>query len=121
MQCPRCYHHFCWVCLHDAKGLKHYKENPDCEIEDGRLQPEAITPHLKEKYLMEGEDYVNLKFCAKCPHCNAVNEKRTRKNALDCRKCHKMFCYICNKPIQGLEHYSGRSLCHLESDFYADF
>lgn len=37
MQCPRCHHHFCWVCLHDAKGLKHYKEKPECLVEEYAL------------------------------------------------------------------------------------
>lgn len=43
MQCPRCNHHFCWTCLGDAKGLKHYKEKPDCLAEEPTLQPEHLT------------------------------------------------------------------------------
>lgn len=69
MQCPKCHHHFCWVCLGDAKGMKHYKERPDCGIEEPHLQPEHLTWEIKSKHLNEGEDYVNLKFCAKCPTC----------------------------------------------------
>jgi hypothetical protein len=107
--------------LHDAKGLKHYKERPECLIEDDFLQPEELTADLKVKHLNEGEDYVNLKFCARCPHCNAINEKKTRLNALDCHRCKRTFCYICNKPIQGLEHFHGKSHCHQESDPYSDF
>lgn len=105
MQCPKCYHHFCWVCLNDAKGLKHFKEKPECLEEEPALQPDYITQELKNKYLAEGEDYINLKFCAKCPHCNAINEKKTKINAFTCHRCEKMFCYICNKPINGLEHF----------------
>lgn len=69
MQCPKCHHHFCWVCLGDAKGMKHYKERPDCGIEEPHLQPEHLTWDIKSKHLNEGEDYLNLKFCAKCPTC----------------------------------------------------
>jgi hypothetical protein len=105
MQCPKCHHHFCWVCLHDAKGMKHYKEKPDCIPEDGTLQPEHLTQELKSKYLGEYEDYTNLRFCAKCPHCEAINEKKTRLNLLHCVKCQNTFCYICNKAIGGQEHY----------------
>ena len=121
MQCPRCFHHFCWVCLHDAKGQKHYKEKPECLNEDDYLQPEELTFDLKNKYLKEGEEYINLKFCAKCPHCQAINEKKTRANHFTCHKCLRDFCYICNKPIAGIDHYQGKSLCHYESDPYADF
>lgn len=67
------------------------------------------------------EDYINLKFCAKCPDCGGFNEKKTRSNAFTCKKCKGMYCYICNKTIPGVEHFQGKSLCHLESDLYADF
>lgn len=43
MQCPKCFQHFCWVCLHNAKGMKHFKERVDCNIEEGNLQPEELT------------------------------------------------------------------------------
>ena len=107
--------------MHDAKGLKHFKERPDCNIEEGSLQPEELTAEIKQKHLSEYEEYINLKFCAKCPHCNAINEKKTRANALTCVKCSKLFCYICNKAISGVEHYQGKATCHKESDLYADF
>ena len=48
MQCPKCFHHFCWACLHDAKGLKHYKEKPECVEEERHLQPEYLTAEMKE-------------------------------------------------------------------------
>ena len=28
-----------------------------------------------------GNDYVNIKFCAKCPHCEAINEKKDNLNS----------------------------------------
>lgn len=42
---------------------------------------------MKGKHLKEGEDYVNLKFCAKCPECNAINEKKTKANGIKCHRC----------------------------------
>ena len=121
MQCPKCFHWFCWVCLHDAKGQKHYKEKPECKEELSSLQPDYINAELKQKYLPEGEDYINLKFCAQCPDCKAVNEKKTRQNMMTCHKCQQLFCYICNKSIGGEEHYKGKTLCHSESDPWTDF
>lgn len=71
--------------------------------------------------LPEGEDYINLKFCAACPKCKAVNVKNTRNNAFTCVKCKENFCYICNKSIDStLDHYGEKSFCHLESDPYMD-
>lgn len=87
----------------------HFKEKPDCLIEEDNLQPEELTRELKDKYLSEHEEYINLKFCAKCPHCSAINEKKTKVNALTCHRCSKLFCYICNKAIPGLEHYAGKA------------
>jgi hypothetical protein len=43
MQCPKCRHDFCWACLGDAKGMKHYKERAECIPEEPFLQPEALT------------------------------------------------------------------------------
>jgi hypothetical protein len=34
MQCPKCFLHFCWGCMAQAKGQKHYKENLDCLDEE---------------------------------------------------------------------------------------
>lgn len=58
--------------------MKHFKERIDCTIEEGNLQPEELTYEMKSKHLKEGEDYINLKFCAKCPECGGVNEKKTK-------------------------------------------
>jgi ribosomal protein L37AE/L43A len=89
--------------------MKHYKEKPDCLVEEPYLQPDYLTQEIKSKHLNEGEDYINLKFCAKCPHCETINEKRSKCNLFECNECHKMFCYICNKPISGPEHYQGKN------------
>ncbi len=37
MQCPKCFKDFCWVCLNNAKGLKHFKERVECNIEEDNL------------------------------------------------------------------------------------
>ena len=53
MQCPKCHHDFCWVCLHNAKGQKHYKERPDCLEEDPHLLPYELKSEIKEKHMNE--------------------------------------------------------------------
>ncbi len=104
MQCPRCFTWFCWVCCNPAKGQKHFKENPSCK-NFGPPQPDEITKELKDKFVGVGSDFVNLKFCARCPDCRTINEKKTKVNALTCTNCEKLFCYICNKSIKDIKHY----------------
>ena len=122
VQCPRCFQEFCWACLSKAKGQKHFKENPGCKSLDGVFQLDFITQQMKDEgAITEYNDYVNLKFCARCPGCNQINEKKTKCNAISCLLCKKPFCYICNKSISGQEHYQGaKSLCHLESEHWND-
>lgn len=82
MQCPRCYYNFCWVCLQQAKGQKHYKERPQCLEEDAHLQPETLTKEMIIEYIGNYEQYINLKFCAKSPCCGTIVHKDDRNNLL---------------------------------------
>ena len=59
-----------------------------------------------ERYMGMTEDpYINIKTVVKCPYCNEINRKIGTSNMLNCTACTKLFCYICNKPISGIEHY----------------
>ena len=75
-----------------------------------------------ERYMGMTEDpYINIKTVVKCPYCNEINRKIGTSNMLNCTACTKLFCYICNKPISGIEHYQGKATCHEESQHYQDF
>jgi phage FluMu protein Com len=58
----------------------HYKKKPVCKELSGTFLPEEVTAEMKEKHI--GVDYINIKFCAQCPHCQVINEKKTRVNML---------------------------------------
>ena len=59
-----------------------------------------------ERYMGMTEDpYINIKTVVKCPYCNEINRKIGTSNMLNCTACTKLFCYICNKPISGIEQY----------------
>ena len=121
MQCPRCTQWFCWVCSNVAKGQMHFKQNPQCKNLEGSFQPSEITAEMMEKHIGPSNEYINIKFCARCPKCKVINEKKTRANSLNCVNCAELFCYICNKSIGGLEHYTcTKSICHAESDWWND-
>lgn len=70
---------------------------------------------------MESDPYINITFCAACPKCKKINQKREKDNMLLCinPKCKQLFCYICNKAIQDEGHYKV-SNCHLVSDPWTD-
>jgi len=122
MQCPKCFTYFCWGCLHQAKGLKHYKERPECVPEEPFDQVERLTQELKEQQMHPAsEDFLNLKFCARCPRCEAINQKQGTRNALTCTKCQRLFCFICNNEMEDEGHYNKvAALCHLNSDPWTD-
>lgn len=122
LQCPKCFNYFCWCCNAPAKGQKHYKENPDHYSDEGTLLPESVTPEIIQKYGGGGKiEWVNLKFCVKCPGCSKINVKKGTLNMLNCEKCEMTFCYICNKEIKDNSHYSGKANCRENSDPYHDF
>ena len=121
VQCTKCWHWFCWVCLQQAKGQKHFKERPDHWSDEGHHQPVEVTTELIERYLgMQDDPYVNVKTCCKCPRCGAINRKKGRKNLLTCEQCQGLFCFICNKAQESNAHYEGQSTCHEESDIMDD-
>lgn len=123
VQCIKCHTPFCWVCLSYAKGQMHYKQNPQCKNIDANIfQADYLSQKMKDDAsISEHNDYINLRFCAKCPYCNGINEKKTKCNALKCTDCEKLFCYICNKAISGPAHYQGaKTMCHYESDHWND-
>lgn len=47
----------------------------------------------------ERDPYINIKWCVKCPECNAINPKQGKQNKMTCSECKLLFCYICNKKI----------------------
>lgn len=47
----------------------------------------------------ERDPYINIKWCVKCPECNAINPKQGKQNKMTCSDCKLLFCYICNKKI----------------------
>jgi len=117
VQCTQCWQWFCWVCLQQAKGQKHYKENPNHWSDEGHLQPEDVTLDLIKRFFGTDHDpYVNIKLCVRCPSCGNINQKHGRKNFLTCENCQATFCYICNKAVNSVAHYQGQATCHEESD-----
>ena len=75
-----------------------------------------------EKYMGTSEHpYINVKTVVKCPYCSQINRKRGTANMITCEKCSKLFCYICNKPIDGVGHYKGKATCREHSEHWEDF
>ena len=122
VQCTQCHQYFCWACNNPAKGQKHYKEKPQCLDEASTLLPLEVTAEMVEKYMGMSEDpYIDVRTVVKCPHCGEINRKKGTANMLTCEKCAKVFCYICNKPVEGTDHYGSKAPCREHSQHYQDF
>lgn len=67
------------------------------------------------------DDFLNLRFCARCPRCEQINEKKGTYNLINCSKCEQFFCFICNLEVDGEDHYNKVSaMCHLNTDPWTD-
>ena len=72
-----------------------------------------------EKYMGLNEDpYIDIRTVVKCPYCSQINRKKGTDNMLTCESCERVFCYICNKPIDGPDHYKGKATCNRFSEFW---
>ena len=113
----------CWACSAPAKGQKHYKENPNHWDDAGTILPVEVTRELRQKFGNQSAEWINLKLCALCPNpkCRAVNQKEGKDNLMHCVRCQEPFCYICNKPIKGEQHYEANNNCKRFSDPFSDF
>lgn len=122
MQCPKCHQHFCWACLQPAKGQKHYKERLECLPEDPFRQVEELSKELKDEVMdVLRDDFLNLRFCARCPSCDQICQKTGTNNLIGCSACENKFCFICNFAVEGEAHFNEeKSLCHLNSDPWTD-
>ncbi|TNV81070.1 hypothetical protein FGO68_gene6496 [Halteria grandinella] len=139
-----CQHYFCFECLKNmitlaiqenkvanlaCANLECRKNLNDLDIKgmglgkelSGVLQPEEVTTDMKERNLGANADYINIKFCAQCPGCKSINEKKTKINAINCHNCSQLFCYICNKSILGINHFQhSKTICNYESEHWTD-
>lgn len=68
-------------------------------------------------------EWVNLKYAVMCPStgCGKISFKQGDENTINCQGCKKTFCYICNKHIDGPDHFKGERTCREFSDPFTDF
>lgn len=82
-----------------------------------------MTEEIVKKHGSHDMEWVNIKFAAKCPtpNCGKISIKKGTLNLLNCPKCEKNFCYVCNKAISGEDHYDEKASCRIHSNPYTDF
>ncbi|CAL1399469.1 unnamed protein product [Linum trigynum] len=124
-QCSKCFFSFCSLC----KSARHVGEpciSPESKLqllEASLVSASRITGaqrrlELENKIndiIRELENRINeimsemevARVCKICPHCKMAISKIDGCNKMVCGSCGKYFCYLCNKPINGYEHFRG--------------
>jgi hypothetical protein len=58
------------------------KKIPHVLVSMEHFSQKKSLQEMKDKHM--GVNYTNLRFCAECPHCDTINEKKTKVNAIVC-------------------------------------
>eukprot|EP00039_Didymoeca_costata_P026187 m.15202 g.15202 ORF g.15202 m.15202 type:complete len:450 (+) comp5317_c0_seq1:355-1704(+) len=139
-QCDACQYTFCILCRKAWHGVnfcktsdlqKFAQEYPNASQE---RKTELELTYGKENILrivneIESELYLN-ENSKKCPGCGSHISKTDGCNKMTCSRCHAFFCWLCEKQIQGYDHFSKPGSCNgllfdgmlgVEDDFFFFF
>ncbi|CAI0472905.1 unnamed protein product [Linum tenue] len=102
-QCSKCFFSFCSLCKsarHSASRITGAQRRLELEnkIND-------IIRELENKINEIMSEMEVARVCKICPHCKMAISKIDGCNKMVCGSFGKYFCYLCNKPINGYEHF----------------
>lgn len=127
--CPSCRYAFCRLCKKTFHGVSLCSITSDVVVEIERqhlLRDRTALAKLEEQYgeravqrvlqrLRQGEAMAKSKkvltqqwigdHCKKCPGCRVNIEKAAGCNKMTCSKCGLLFCWHCNKQLDGPDPY----------------
>lgn len=65
----------------------HFKDNPQHKPAQGFL-PTSLSDEMIQQFMgFASSPFINIKWCAKCPSCKAINPKKGKNNQLVCSLC----------------------------------
>ncbi|CAI0472902.1 unnamed protein product [Linum tenue] len=111
-QCSKCYFNFCSLC----NGARHVGEpclSPESKLQllEASLNSPSRTTGAQRRLELENKinEIMSEREVARvskiCPHCKMAISRIDGCNKMVCGSCGKYFCYLCNKPINGYEHF----------------
>ncbi|CAN0842927.1 E3 ubiquitin-protein ligase RNF14 [Linum grandiflorum] len=109
-QCPSCFYSFCSLC----KDKRHVGE--PCltpELKMYILQERMKSSQISEKQRLAEMNKINevlsesaiSRDSKQCPTCRMAISRTGGCNKMVCSYCGNYFCYACNKPIAGYDHF----------------
>nr|GEX42406.1 E3 ubiquitin-protein ligase RNF14 [Tanacetum cinerariifolium] len=112
-QCAKCFFSFCTLCKEKRHaGIK--CATPEMKLhmlqERQSLMPMGHKQRMIQELLSVKEI---LRDAKQCPSCKMAISRTEGCNKMVCANCGTFFCYLCNKSIDGYDHFSDGT-CELQ-------